>query len=105
MKDIITMNVNLYHVISEPGDMTRYDYFVFKDYDYYCFMPCKNTFRFPQRLNYWDIKDMRMEQDNKEFMKLAKIENCNPHTLKECIKTIIALQKKINDVSPLKLKH
>jgi len=73
------------HIISEPGDGTRYDYIFLKVGDDFIFAPVYNTFRYPQRLNYWDVKDM----DEEEILKLAKKENCNPWTLKECIRTTI----------------
>jgi len=91
MKNITKINENLFHVISEPGDATRYDYFIFIDYDDYdecCFMPCRSTFRYPQWLNYWDVKDI----SEKDLIDLSSKEYCNPYTLKECIRTILELR-------------
>ena len=95
MKKIIDITLDsssykISHILSEPGDMTRYDYFVYEDCDEYCFMPCNNTFRYPQKLNYWDTKILTEDQ----LMALAKKENCNPSTLRECIDTIKSLRGK-----------
>ena len=93
MKDIKYIGQGLYHITSEPGDTTRYDYIVLKMEDEYCFMPRKSTFKFPQRLNYWNV---RMGLDNtrgQELMELANLNNCNIHTLMECVRTVIELQE------------
>lgn len=89
-KEITELNIDIYHVLSEPGDATRYNYIVFEDYDNYSFMPCKNSFRYPQRLNYWDIKDL----DEGEEIKVAEETMCNLFTLRECIRTIKELRNK-----------
>lgn len=86
------------HIISEPGDCTRYDYLILEDYDDYVIMPCGSTFIFPQRLNYYDIIDINTVEECQDL-----IENChygvlqfvNPHTLLECINTIKELHKSI----------
>ena len=84
-KKVMNMGDNIYHVISEPGDRTRYDYFVYRDgFDDFCFMPCKSTFRFPQRLNYYDVVNVQESQIEHVFSR----ENCNPYTLAECIRTM-----------------
>jgi len=85
-----------FQIESEPGDATRYSYFVHRDGpDEFCFMPKRSTFRFPQRLNYWDVKDISEEN----LMELAKKENCNPHTLAECIRTVKEFKKDYEDGS------
>ena len=93
MKQIINLaTTNLYHIISEPGDCTRYDYFVYRDgTDNFCFMPCKSTFRFPQRLNYYDAQDFKKDIDNS--YKAVEL-GCNIWTLKECIRTMEELHEK-----------
>ena len=78
---------NIYHILSQPGDGTRYDYFCYHNFDEFCFMPRNSTFRFPQRLNYYVVKKLTEE----ELIKLAAKENCNPWTLKECIRTILKI--------------
>lgn len=78
-------------VISEPGDGTRYDFYVLKDGpDNFCFTPCGSTFRFPQKLNYYEACNARNNQE--ELSKLAHRENCNPHTLRECIRVMIDME-------------
>ena len=86
MKKITEVGTNMFHILSEPGDMTRYDYFCFVNYDEFCFMPCGSTFRFPQRLNRFDVKNL----EDEELQKMAEEQFCNPCTLKECIRTIEA---------------
>lgn len=84
---------NIYLVDSEPGDATRYNYFVFRNGpDIFHFMPCDNTFKYPQILNYWDIRDIQIDGSKsievcEEWFRLAHKHMCNPHTLAECIRT------------------
>lgn len=98
---------NTFAIVNEPGDITRYEYMVYRDGpDEFCFMPMVNTFRFPQRLNYFDVKDMRPLKDysmeevknininETPIMKLADKENCNTHTLMECIRTVKLLHER-----------
>jgi len=80
----------VHHIVSEPGDATLYDYFVYEDYDEFSFMPCKSTFKFPQRLNYWDIKDINSIQDL--IGDSDPDMDVNPHTIMECIRTIKELR-------------
>ncbi len=86
MKKIWQANTQqLFQVESEPGDCTRYSYFFFRDGpSKFIFMPCDNTFRYPQRLDYYDVVDLTKEQ----LLRLAQEEHCNPCTLYECIETI-----------------
>lgn len=51
-------NIVCKRIISEPGDMTRYDYILINDYDEYMIMPYKSGFRFPQRINYYNINNI-----------------------------------------------
>ena len=84
MKETKEVGKNIYHVVSEPGDLTRYDYFVYRDTDEFSFMPSGSTFRFPQRLNYYHVENLSQE----EIVILSNIEQCNPSTLMECIRTM-----------------
>jgi hypothetical protein len=81
-------NKMVLEVHSEPGDFTHYHYAILEDYDEYTIMPLtKSTFRFPQRLNWWTVKDL----GEAELIELAEKENCNVYTLREvisCIKEI-----------------
>jgi len=85
----ITPAGEVFLVISEPGDATLYDYFVFRDGpDNFCFMPRKSTFRFPQRLNWWEIEKWGEKWEEEIIGVIAKRENCNPFTVKECVRTM-----------------
>ena len=86
-------NGTIYHVISEPGDMTRYDYFIYQNYEDYSIMPCKSTFIFPQRLNWWDITNDWDPIGWNDIITMSEKYGCNPHTLKEIINTIIELRR------------
>ena len=84
---------NIYHVISEPGDATRYDYIVIAPLggsDEYFFAPYGSTFIFPQRINKWVAKGIENVRDDNN-LKMAKEYGCNPHTLIECIRTLMEL--------------
>jgi negative regulator of sigma E activity len=89
MKTFEEITGGVYLVESEPGDGTRYSYFVYMDFDEFLFMPFRSTFRFPQRLNYFDVQNIT---DN-DGIKIADKENCNPYTLMECIRTMNELRK------------
>ena len=85
----LTMNeITAIHVVSEPGDATRYDYLVYRDGDEYSFAPVRSSFKFPAKLNYWHIKDLGGTPGD-DLAELAKEHDCNPHTLKECIRYIL----------------
>ena len=88
---------NIWHVISEPGDCTRYDYIIIRDFDMYNIAPFRSTFRFPQRLDYWDIKAIHEIKDAAEkssmLAEMADKEHCNPCTLAECIRTIMKIER------------
>ena len=84
MKDIT--RVLVYHIKSQPGDGTLYDYYMVTDHDEYTFMPAGSTFKFPQRLFYFDIQDIH--EINVECHHMAEDLGCNPHTLMECIRSI-----------------
>lgn len=83
-KEITKVAPNMYHINSQPGDGTRYDYFCYREGDHFCFMPCDSSFRYPQRLNIWHVKDL----EDLELSSKAQGEFCNPWTLKECIRTM-----------------
>lgn len=91
---------NTFAIVREPGDGTRYEYMVHRDGpDEFCFMPMKSTFRFPQRLNYFDVKDIELDTSKpitevEELFVLAHKENCNPYTLRECIRTVKILHER-----------
>jgi hypothetical protein len=77
-------------VVTEPGDATRYDLIVYRDGpDEFTFAPARSTFRVPQRLNYWDIR----EADHDEIVKISLEYQCNYHTVKECIRIALILHE------------
>lgn len=95
MKEITKIGENVYHVISEPGDMTRYEYIVYRDGpDEFTFAPARSVFNFPQRLSYQVAKCIHSDRDkvSKEEMKiLSKIADmfkCNPNAVLECTRTV-----------------
>lgn len=82
------LNINCIHVISEPGDCTRYDYIILRDYDEFIIMPYKSTFKFPQRLNYYEIQDVIDIKTSIKYCNDNNMKDINPHTLLECVTTI-----------------
>ncbi len=74
------------HVISEPGDCTKYDYVYYRNDDDYFFMPIKYSFKYPQLINYWNIKNVT--GINEIVANIAINYKCNPNTVMECIRTI-----------------
>jgi hypothetical protein len=87
MKEI--REATVYHITSEPGDMTRYDYLVYRDGpDDFTFAPCRNIFRYPQRLNYWVVRNMSNDEVTEKTKEMASELGCNPYTLLECIRTV-----------------
>jgi hypothetical protein len=85
--------ITCHRIISEPGDMTRYDYiFIKTSPHHYHFMPYKNTFNYPQIINYWEIEDAEEKTDDPIVQALAKKYKSNPSTVLECIRTIKRIQ-------------
>lgn len=80
----LTDDIEMYHIVSEPGDATHYDYMMIMYYDEYFFVPFKSTFGYPRKLNYHKVNNL----DDETLVKLAIEENCNPYTLKECIRSM-----------------
>jgi len=88
MKKIKKIIPNLYHVISEPGNMTRYDYFVFlANKDDFSFMSGQADFRYPQILEK-SIYSLESMKNLVSLISIARIENCDVDTFIECIKTM-----------------
>lgn len=87
MKEITLFEAK--HIVSEPGDFTRYDYVIIEHFDEYIIAPYVSTFTFPTRLLYWDIADIATLENCVEFIsKNNNLENINPHTLLEVVTTI-----------------
>ncbi len=88
----------IHHIISEPGDCTRYNYFMIKDHDEYKFVPYDNTFNYPQRINRFVIPDELPKYadhkiDSVLINNIAQKYNCNPWTVVECMGAIKELEK------------
>lgn len=82
----------VHHIVSEPGDLTRYDYAMYQDHSTFSIMPIKNTFPYPQQLDYWDVKHINSIEDAVKFIQLDKSSflplKVNPHTLLEVVNAI-----------------
>lgn len=100
----LKMDLRIVCVDSQPGDATKYSYFVYREgYDRFHFMPKNNTFKYPQRLSYFECKDMdtSLRHEQKEgheedslLIELSEKHDCNPWTLKECIRTMKEIMEK-----------
>lgn len=98
---------------SQPGDATKYSYFVYREgYDNFHFMPKDNTFKYPQRLSYWDVKDLDVRVPHEmsgsrdvqqEIIDLAIKHDCNPYTIKECIRTMKEIVEKSENEKNIKI--
>ena len=82
-------------IVSEPGDGTRYEYLCYYDgYNDFAFADMKFSFKYPAHLNWWEIKDIEAEvnkpwtdEDRAAINKLIEKNPCNHWTLLECIRT------------------
>lgn len=90
MKTIAESGIaDIFHVTSEPGDATRYDYFGYiAGNSNFNFMPCDNTFKYPQQINYYNVADLNLVDDKATLILMARETNCNIFTLLECIRTV-----------------
>ena len=80
-------------VISEPGDLTRYDYLVIQNNENFFFISWRNTFEYPRVLNYFIFRDINTLEEAAECCRNMKgLKNVNQHTLLECINTIKLLK-------------
>lgn len=82
--------LSIAHVITEPGDATRYDFILVRIGDEFTIAPCRSTFRFPQRFNKWEIRNVGEDTVGEHDYIIMKSNeyNCNPHTVKACIDVI-----------------
>ncbi len=77
------------HVVSEPGDHTKYDYLVIKKGNYFYFMGYSSTFPFPKCISLYDAKGIKTIQNAEEFRNTSnEYEDVNPWTILECADTI-----------------
>lgn len=80
------------HIVSEPGDFTRYDYLVFKVGDCFYFNKYLSTFAFPEYLYTYQIDGILTVDKCQELIdKSPYLEKVNPWTLLECIDTMRTL--------------
>lgn len=77
MIEINIIELEWFHVISEPGDATRYDFLVTKDYDNFLIVPYGSSFKFPQRINKYDIKanmnDIKQAIEENDYENLIEL--------------------------------
>ena len=88
-----TTQMKAVHVISEPGDCTRYDYSYYQHDDNFYFISIGNDFNYPKILNYHEIKDIK--EIDKNVMTICNNFNCNPHIVMECIRTIKEVMQEV----------
>lgn len=84
---------NTFRVISEPGDMTRYDFLVTPvSPSVYKIQAHKSTFTFPKFVDLNIIGQLDTVEKCAEFLEhnndLNNFKKVNPHTLLECIKSV-----------------
>lgn len=80
----------VYYVDSEPGDMTHYSYLVYRDGpDLFCITPRDNTFKYPQRLNWWDVQEVTVEN----ALSVCEDKGVNPHTFFEVVQAMKDLRR------------
>jgi len=83
IKELNGTLLEVVHVVSEPGDATRYDYHVYNEYDNYYFIGTGNTFNYPGMINKYDSIE-EVIRDNP---------GVNEYTINECMRTIKELNK------------
>lgn len=88
--------INVFHIISEPGDLTRYDYLVHQDGpDDFTIAPAGGTLKYPQRLNYLDA--VKILEENDEDLKFnAAWDGINPYTLKDVCRTVMEIHDSLS---------
>jgi len=94
-KKVFKKDLPVIHVVSEPGDCTKYNYFVIIDHDDYHFVSVSNSFSYPQKINRWDVVPPVSPSFEDCCEDLAKKYNCNPWTAKECMRTAYELHNNL----------
>lgn len=83
---------NTFRVISEPGDMTRYDFLVTPlSPSVYKIQAHKSTFAFPKIIDTNIIGTLETWEECNKFLERntdSNYDKVNPHTLLECLKSI-----------------
>ncbi len=83
--------INVFHIISEPGDKTRYDYLVHQvGPDDFTIAPAGGTLEYPQRLNYFDAVKI-LETDDVDLKFKEAWNGISPYTLKDACRTVMEI--------------
>jgi hypothetical protein len=56
MKTVTKLFENVYHIISEPGDITHYDYIAYDDSGTFHFAAAHSALVYPHTLELFDVK-------------------------------------------------
>jgi hypothetical protein len=82
----------VYRVVAEPGDSTRYDYYIIWDggSDEFTFAQGQSTFRFPQRMRRCELRELT-EIGSEKNKACAKLNDCNPWTVAECARAALEI--------------
>lgn len=90
----IEQQITVQEIEFEPGDATRYSFFVAQDFDTFLIMPNKSTFKLPNRLNKFDIiagveayekEKLSIEESAKQ---ITDERNINPNTVLQIARAI-----------------
>lgn len=87
MKQIEQVAEDIYRVISEPGDVTRYEYLAYDDAGTFHFCGTRSMMHYPRTLDYWEVKSA----DKEKLLKIAEAQDCNVYTIAECARTVIQI--------------
>lgn len=91
----------VYLIDSEPGDLTRYNYYLIPDTSSgISIVPNKSTFPFPTSIERWEADKILTLEDADEFIKKnnSRCKNVNPYTLLEVCN---AINQTLYDVKPI----
>lgn len=101
MKTITKLADHVYHIISEPGDGTRYNYVAVRDGALWHFTAKEGTIAYPRTVDSYRTYvryDTLFSQDEEQIGELqqrivdqAEEEGVNPYTFIECMRTILKL--------------
>lgn len=83
----IIKEIKGYHVVSEPGDCTRYDFLVHLKGDTVIVSAYNSPFKFPQELHVFDIANITTIEIASQCCESFD-KDLNPHTLLEVCKSI-----------------
>ncbi len=83
MRETRDGNMQNFIITSEPGDATRYDYYVLRDAGMFFFIPRKQSFPMPNFLH-----SQSLPKTDEEINNVASRFNCNFWSVKECVRTV-----------------